>query len=51
MVETRITKEEWDKVKADLLNFIHLVAYGELDKPEHIQALIPAVEIINRFFG
>ncbi len=50
MLDTPITKEEQAKLKADLLNFIHWVCCGELSEPEHIKALIPAVEIVNKYF-
>ncbi len=44
------TKEEQAAVKDDLLHFIHAVAYGELSEPEHIKALVPAVEAFSNIF-
>ena len=45
-----ITDDERVALKTDLLNFVHLVACGELSEPEHIKALIPALNIIDKFF-
>lgn len=44
------TKEEQAAIKDDLLHFIHAVAYSELSEPEHIKALVPAVEAFSNIF-
>ena len=50
MAECKLTEKEEASVKADLLSFIHRIALGEFNKPEHISAFIPAVQTLARFF-
>ncbi len=48
---TKLSEQEEANVKADLLSFIHSVASGQFDKPEHLACFIPAVELLARFFS
>ena len=46
----RLSREEDERLKLDLLNFIHSVSCGEFSDPEQVRTLIPAVETVARFF-
>lgn len=50
MADTKLTEQEETSVKADLLSFIHSVASGEFNKPEHITNFIPAVVALAQYF-
>ena len=50
MPDTKLTEQEEANVKADLLSFIHSVASGEFNKPEHITNFIPAVVALAQYF-
>lgn len=50
MAENKLTEQEEATVKADLLSFIHSIASGEFNKPEHIAAFIPAVVTLAQYF-
>ena len=45
---SKMTKEEQINLKADLLQFIHLVVIGNFYEPEYIKAFIPAVELADK---
>ena len=46
-----LTKDEANQIKSDLLDFIHAITQGYWRKPEDIQALNPAIELVLTFFA
>ena len=46
----RLSREEREGLKADLLAFVHNVAQGDFNTPEQVNALCPVAELVARFF-
>ena len=51
MADNKLTEQEENSVKADLLSFIHSVASGEFNKPEHITNFVPAIVLLDQLFN
>lgn len=47
----RLSSDEKEQIKADMLLFIHNVVIGEFKSPEHINNFPQILELIAKFFG
>ena len=48
--ELRLSEEEQEAIKNDLLAFVHKVAGGEINTPEQVNMLCPVVELLAKYF-
>ncbi len=46
----RLSKEEAENIKKDLLTFIHEVTQGNLNTPEQVNALCGVVELVFKLY-
>ena len=49
--KVRLSKEEQENIKSDLLFFIHRVTHGEYSTLDELQILPHLLELLARFFG
>ena len=47
----RLSQDEEEQIKADLLLFIHNVATGEFNSPEQVNNFTSILELTAKFFG
>ena len=47
----RLSKEETEEVKEDLLMFVHNVAKGDFTSPEQVSTLCNVVELLAKYFS
>ena len=47
----RLSQDEEEQIKADLLLFIHNVATGEFNSPEQVNNFTRVLELTAKFFG